>query len=706
MVGPSIAVRCSHGLLVATVAMAASVETAAAQEQPAADTGAASAGTVLDPITVTATSNPLASFEYPGQVSVIGRRQIESLNPSSPSDVLRFVPGVAFEGGPRRTGEVPSIRGFNGPDVTVLFDGTRQNFNSGHDGRFFIEPDLLQRVEVVRGPTSALYGSGGLGGTIEFRTVDAADFLRPDQTAGMRFRTGYATADSENQYQATGFAQAGGAGLVGSLSYRDSASIELGDGTTLHDAGQEIGAGLLKGSYEGLADHRFELSYLGFRGEAEEPNNPQGLGSGGITDKDLRNDTLRAGWRWSSPDRPWLDLNLVTYYARNEVEERPVDDEGASPAGSTLTRKLDTVGVRADNRTRLDHGQGTSSLLTYGVEAYGDAQDGRSSVTADNEREGVPDADALTSALFLQNELVLDQPLGSPGTWLVIPGLRYDHFSNSSPIGDDTDDGKLSPKLGATWLPVEWLSFFGSYAQAFRAPTFDELYANGLHFSIPRFGDNFFVANTDLKPQETTNYELGAGLQFDDVALEGDALRVKGSYFWIDGKDFIDLEVDQPTPPSCFPPNCDGTTRAVNVADAELDGAEIEASYENRRVLAILGYSQLDGEDEDTGRPLGVLQPNQLTAQLAVKLHEIDVVTGWRGIFAGRLDRAEPGEERDAYQVHDLFATWEPTAGLLEGVRLDLGVENLFDKTYAQVFSDAVEEGRSFKAAISYTLRW
>ncbi|MEK0084636.1 TonB-dependent hemoglobin/transferrin/lactoferrin family receptor [Benzoatithermus flavus] len=705
MTGRTIAMRRSHGLLVAAAAAMAGAG-AAAQEQ-AGGTGATSPdGAVLDPITVTATSNPLESFEYPGQVSVVGRRQIESLNPSKPADVLRYVPGVAFEGGPRRTGEVPSIRGFSGPDVTVLFDGTRQSFHSGHDGRLFIDPDLTKRVEVVRGPTSALYGSGGLGGTIEFRTVDAADFLRAGETAGTRFRTGYATADKERQFQATGFAQAQGTDLVGSLSLRDSASIELGDGSRLHDAGQETFAGLLKGSYTGVRNHRFELSYLGFRGEAEEPNNPQGLGSGGLTDKDIRNDTLRAGWRWSSPDRPWLDLGLTAYYAGTEVEERPLDDTGLSPEGARLTRKVDTVGMRADNRTRLDHGGGTSSLFTYGVEAYRDDQDGRSSVTADNERAGVPDAEATTTALFLQDELVLDRPLGTPGTWLVIPGLRYDHFSNASPFGEDTDDGKLSPKLGVTWLPVEWLSLFGTYAQAFRAPTFDELYANGLHFSIPRFGDNFFVANTDLKPQETTNYEIGAGLKLENVAFEGDKVQVKGSYFWIKGKDFIDLEVVQPTPPSCFPPNCDGTTRAVNVADAELQGAEIEAAYENRRILAALGYAQLDGEDENTGRPLGVLQPNRLTAQLAVKLPEIDVVAGWRGIFAGRLDRADPGEERDAYRVHGLFATWEPAEGPLEGVRLDLGVDNLFDETYAQVFTGAVEEGRDFKAAISYTLRW
>ena len=68
----------------------------------------------MDTISVTATRNPIRAFEYPGMVTVIDREQIQTLQPSTPDDVLRFVPNVEFTGGPRRTGEVPSIRGFEG----------------------------------------------------------------------------------------------------------------------------------------------------------------------------------------------------------------------------------------------------------------------------------------------------------------------------------------------------------------------------------------------------------------------------------------------------------------------------------------------------------------------------------------------------------------------------------------------------------------
>ncbi len=685
--------------LLATTAIAGGSSTASAQALQASD------ALILEPVTVTATTNPMAAFEYPGQVTVMPREQIELLNPSSLDDIYQFIPGVQSVGGPRRTGEVPSIRGFDGPDVNVLFDGVRQNFNSGHDGRLFLDPALLSSVEVVRGPTSALYGSGGLGGTLEFRTLDASDFLAPGETMGARGRVGYASVAGEDQYSGTTYGRSHGFDVLGSFSYRDAGDIELGDGSTLRN-NESLKSGLVKGSYTGLPDHRFDLSYLGYRGDVTEPANPQGAGSGGLSDKNINNDTVRGAWRWTSSDHKWLDLGVLTYYVRNSVDETSLADTAENPAGTKLDRQVDTVGIKVDNRTPVALTENIHTLITYGTEAFRDKQDGSSSSSDDGERLGVPDADADTYAGFVQNEITFEQLFGTPGSWLLVPGLRYDHFKNDADGEPSNSDGKLSPKVGLSYLPTDWLMLFGNYAHAFRAPTFDEMYADGLHFAIPGLADNFFIPNPDLKPQETVNYELGAGLRFRDVVQNGDRASLKGSYFWIDGKDFIDLQVDQPFPPACFPPFCNGTTQAVNVHDAELNGTEIEADYDSRRLFLALGYSYLDGEDSDTGRPLGVQQPKTLTARVGLKFPAIDSIIGWRGIFAGRLDKADPGEEQDAYQVHDVFASWQPQAGLLRGLRFDAGVDNIFDKTYTQVYADVVEPGRDYKVALSYTLNW
>ena len=90
-----------------------------------------------DIITVTATRRPSDAFTFPGSVSVIDKAAIDDLVPSDIGNLLEDVPGVQFDGGPRRTALEPSIRGIQGAGVLVLFDDLRQNFLSGHDGRFF-----------------------------------------------------------------------------------------------------------------------------------------------------------------------------------------------------------------------------------------------------------------------------------------------------------------------------------------------------------------------------------------------------------------------------------------------------------------------------------------------------------------------------------------------------------------------------------------
>ncbi|BBU80013.1 hypothetical protein EIMP300_14130 [Escherichia coli] len=79
--------------------------------------------------------------------------------------------------------------------------------------------------------------------------------------------------------------------------------------------------------------------------------------------------------------------------------------------------------------------------------------------------------------------------------------------------------------------PTNWLMLFGSYAQAFRAPTMGEMYNDSKHFSIGRFYTNYWVPNPNLRPETNETQEYGFGLRFDDLMLSNDALEFKASYF-------------------------------------------------------------------------------------------------------------------------------------------------------------------------------
>lgn len=688
-----------------------STHAAIAQEAAAgADEGRA---IYLDQMTVTTTRNPLPAFDAPGMVTVIDRDEIQRVQPSTPDDVLKFVPGVEFTGGPRRTGESPSIRGFSGADVVVLLDGARQNFGSAHDGRFFIDPELLRSIEVLRGSASSLYGSGGTGGVMEFKTARAGDFLEPGQTHGARVAAGYQDVNSEEFGSLTAYAQSeAGIDLIGNVTYRDSGAIDLGGGGQLTNSDDNVISGMLKAGAEVSEDHYVEASYVSFFNKAEEPNNGQGLGGADAVEKDISSQTFRLGYTYDNPDDKLLNLDITAYYNLAKADELRLDNLGNGPAGELLTRDVETIGFRVDNRSAVTLADNLASLITYGLEYYRDEQTGEAGGVV---RDGVPNAEADTFGAFAQAEFTIDDLGPIPGELLLITGARFDYYSIESDVGggSKTKETAVSPRIALTYKPLPWAMTFASYGDAFRAPTFDELFLTGVHFQIP-IGPgitNRFVPNPDLKPQRTETFEFGGGLQFDNVIQSGDRLQAKGSYFYIYGEDFIALDVVQPSPfIDCnpfIPGNCDGTTTSRNIAKAELEGFEAEGGYESHRFKAALGYSSITGEDASTGDPIGTLAPDQLTASFGVKIPEIDGFVGWRGIFAAKFDDTDSAAEvRSAYNTHDFYASYAPREGLLSGFRLDFGVDNAFDEEYSRTFTGANEPGRNFKAQVSYRLNF
>ena len=78
-----------------------------------------------------------------------------------------------------------NLRGYDRRGVLVLVDGVRQGTDTGHLNSTFLDPALIKRIEVVRGPSALLYGSGALGGVIAYDTVDAKDLLEPGKTAAI-----------------------------------------------------------------------------------------------------------------------------------------------------------------------------------------------------------------------------------------------------------------------------------------------------------------------------------------------------------------------------------------------------------------------------------------------------------------------------------------------------------------------------------------
>ncbi|MEO0464382.1 MAG: TonB-dependent receptor [Pseudomonadota bacterium] len=710
--------------LVAAMGLSSSV--VLAQENSVQDTGSTQdTAEPQDPvITVLATRNPSNAFDFPGQVTVIDRDIIDDFNASTLQDVFVAIPGTTFDSGPRRTGDAPNIRGLSGSGVLIFQDGARQSFISGHDGRFFIDPELVQTLEVVRGPSSALYGSGALGGVIATTTKTARDLLQEGERFGVRLTTGYQSVNDEFRVGVTGAGQSsdGVWDALANVTYRESGDIELGSGNTL-PADDEIVSTLFKLTARPSDALEITGSFSSFNADSTDPSNPQGANVAGpgneLVFRDITSETAQIGLNWN-PGTPAVDLNLVGYYTNNSVEEDEVSSDRIAD------RQVETIGFLLDNRSRFDLGEGSNLTLTYGGEYYRDEQTGIDTNTADGTRGGVPDAETEFVGLFVQAELTLDSLGPIPGEFTFIPGIRWDSFQSTS--NDDTfevDDDEFSPKVGISYKPIPELLFFGNYALGFRAPSFNEAFADGAHFVIPdlsaapgpmgpRFVTNEFVGNPNLGAEESETFEFGVGLQLDDLISGGDRFSIKGSYYESDVDNLIGLDVNIPTgcfvaspfvPPCGSGPAFNNVSQNVNIRNAEISGVEIEFSYASDGFYARGNFSSIDGVDAGTGEFLeGVLQPDTIFLDIGQRFGDSGFRLGLRSIYGTEFDEVNDTlDTRGDYLVNDLYLVFEPESGPLKGFRVDLGVDNVADTDFEVVFAGVSQPGRNFKAAVSWS---
>lgn len=672
------------------------------------DSGAATPEVLV----ITATRTEIPAFDYPGMASAIDAETIELTAPASLDELLQELPGVEVAGGPRRTGQTLSMRGLSRENVTLLLDGARQNFNSAHDGVVYVDPMILSGVEAVRGPASALYGSGAAGGVIALRTADPDDLLSGGESFGIGAAAGHRTVDGEVRAGLTAYGRGEVFDVLGHVTRRESGDISLGSGNDL-PADDESLAGLIKLGADLAPGIRGELSWQAFRSDVTEPNNGQGnAGVGGLNplvEKDVTSDTFQLNAD-IAPSGSLLDMQIVAYTGQQGVHER----ETAS--GRIIDRQLDSWGLRVDQRFEFTLGLFDAGL-TVGGEMYEDEQTGFDSDDPTGTRGGVPDAQSSFKGLFTQLELTGAAPFGLPGEIVLLPGVRWDSFESSSVLAADNSDDQVSGRFGATYAPNETFRIFANWAQAFRAPSVNELYLDGTHFSLPHpilgapvFITNEFIANPNLRPESTETIEAGFGLSLRDSFRPGDRLEFKASVYETQAEDLINLSVNFAFPGTCFAPPflpCNaGTTNSANIAAATLTGYEAQLHYTSGNGFELsAALSDVDGEDDATGAPLGSLTPIRLFVDGRYTFDAQRLTFGARAEFAGDFDKTnDPALEREGYTVVDLYGRWQPLAD--RGFAVSAGVDNVFDEDYSRTVAGASEAGRGFRIDLSWSQNW
>ncbi len=690
------------------------------------DSHAAATKTVkLDTVTVVATRTERDVMEVPGMVTVIDTAAPGKRSASKISDLLSGTPGVEFVGGPLRSGETPTMRGFDSTSLIITLDQRKQNFESQHDGRFYIDPSLLKKVEVVKGSSSALYGSGGLGGVIAFETKDAKDFLQPGQNEGAEFTTGYQSANEEGYGILTGYKVGDNYDAVVSVVKRRSEDVALSNDTTQR-SDDNVNTGFAKLTYDISQDSTIKFDINTFYNFAKENSNPSEPGIATTAGKNLVDKEIysnQGGVKYFyDPDSNKIDLSTQLYYVDTDVNETILQASSLNPAGDVLIRNMKTYGFNADNKSIFEIEGMNENILSYGIEVYHNVQEGKDTDSdadggvANGGRAGVPNAKSTTIGAYVQDELKFEV-LGGRELYIT-PAIRFDHYKNepeSSALASD-EESAISPKLASTLKLNKNYNIFSSYSEGFRAPNLTELYASGTHF--PVFGSfvNTFVASPNLQPEESRTFELGAGAKFNDIYEKDDEIRFKASRYITDASNYIEQVISGITigiPPCNFPfvdGSCSGgTAQFVNVAEANIWGYEGEIDYDNSRIEAKLGVSYVSGENAQTGQFLTTKQPLIVTTKLGYKVNSIDSTIGYTGKYADdnkkalvdNSDSTNPiNYRRPGFATHGMYLSYEPEK--YKNISLDLAVDNIFDKRYREPFAEIYSMERNYKLRFTY----
>lgn len=460
---------------------------APAQQSRPSPTAAAPApvATYAEGVIVTATLDEEEIEEVPAAVTVVGAEEIAARRATEVAELLRTVPGLAVVRS-GSAGKVTSlfVRGAASTQTLVLWNGLRLNdpMFGGYDWAF-LPTEGVERVEVVRGPFSALYGGDAAGGVIQVLT-------------GRRRGASLRLEGGEDAYRRAALAAGFGAGPA----HLDlTGHVRRGDGVLDNDSfdGDEATAHL---TYEPRAG--VSLGLLA-RGNDSEVGVPLGFGGVPTPHHVNRRESREIALPFRIDRAEWEIEGHAGRVAGDFAAEDPDD-----PFADSVT-EAETLLARAVATWRPGGGSGPDGAGADGgfwLAGGGDWQEQEASTASLFSRlDGVTQT---TRAAFAQAHW-------RRARWTVEAGLRHDD--------SDRFGGETSARLGAVAAVVPALRVRGSYGEAFRAPTLSDLF-------LPFFG------NPDLQPETTASWELG---------LEGGAGRWSWSVTGF-ATDFENLIVFEP----------------------------------------------------------------------------------------------------------------------------------------------------------------
>ena len=493
---------------------------------------------MLDPVTVLATRTEEKTTDALAAVSVVTQGDLDKIMPTRPSEVFKYVPGVSFSDRGDDPGSSINIRGLQDfGRVAVIVDGARQNFQrSGHgsDGQFYLDPEMLSEVEVVRGPVANIYGSGAIGGVVSFRTKDVEDILRGGERWGVLANTMFGSNRSQALGSLFGAARPNeNFDVAFGGTYRTQSNYDNGYGLEVANTGNDIASGLAKATFRPADGHEIKISGLTNRTDYEVG---QTAAAASAFNTRLQNDTASLRWKYARPEDRLFDFDGSVYWNRTDMDQTKVGGTSGlitGTLGASRNFSIDTAGFDLHNTTRFDTGT-LRHALTYGVDYFQDQVETSNPTGASD--LSTPSGERSVYGGFLQWKM-------NYASWFeLITAARYDGYELEGG-GTSSEGERISPKATLGITPLPWFTVYGTYAEGYRAPAVTETLVGGAH---PGYAAGMpslftFVPNPGLRPEVGKTKEIGLNIRQDNWLRQGDALRAKANVFRNDIDDFIEM---------------------------------------------------------------------------------------------------------------------------------------------------------------------
>lgn len=435
----------------------------------------------LEDMVVTASRVPTQKVDTPADISVITKEEIADQNYASASDALRAIPGVNVLG----SGAKGSSMGqdkilLNGDErVLVLVDGRRMNLgSSGNSSADWLPPvNAIERIEVLKGGGSALYGTDAVGGVINVimkKGSDIGNHVTVKAAGGSWNAEQYAISASGSTDSGIGLIVSATKERRGEYKFKNA----NGKSQLLKNSGYDDTGVIVKLDQKVGEDNRIGVNFEHINADGGSPFGYSGFGNTDSHKRISNNVALRYDWNESSDERGYVQVYKNYQHAHFR-----------SPVASRQSNFTDsTIGIEAQQNFKFSD----TDEMTAGLEYY--------KTTVDNNALYTGKRDINNKAIFAENRWEF-----AP-TWQLNAGLRYDHHSKYG--------SEVTPKVALNKKFDENSNVYLSWGRVFNAPTTDDLFWHQVDSS--QWGTFYTYGDPNLKPEKGYVWTFGGNTKLNE----------------------------------------------------------------------------------------------------------------------------------------------------------------------------------------------